>query len=363
VIDPDRGAVPQATPIRASLISGRVTTRSAVVADLERLGLVIVGEGRTAQDARRLARTCQVVVVDDDADLVEATVPGLRRPVVLLHRTGAPPAAGGAALVIPWPIDLHGGREAVRHIDALLHTSTANRAAARTVTQTAAALTSRTIRPPVAPRVPTASTIAAQPSSDERQPALRRRRPRIVVIGASAGGPAALAALLGDLGTLDVPVVVAQHLHPDFADSLTTWLSTTTTARLHRAEDGMLLQARTVVVASAGGDLTVDGRSRCAVHPPSSPSIPNIDRLMLSVAAGYGAAAIGVILTGMGRDGAAGLLAMRQAGALTIAQDEQTSAVYGMPAAAAAGGAAERVLPLSQIGPAITTIIAEQRAP
>jgi two-component system chemotaxis response regulator CheB len=99
-----------------------------------------------------------------------------------------------------------------------------------------------------------------------------------------------------------------------------------------------------------------EGRLRLVEGPERHSCRPSVDVLFESVAAQCGAAAAGVLLTGMGRDGAAGLLAMRRAGALTIAQDEQTSVVYGMPREAAQLGAAMRVLPLEAIGPVVAAL-------
>ena len=112
--------------------------------------------------------------------------------------------------------------------------------------------------------------------------------------------------------------------------------------------------------APSGGNLLVqDDRLRVLCTPPEPGQfhVPGIDASMRSAAEALGPDAVGLLLTGMGRDGAAGLLAMRERGALTIGQDEASSAVYGMPAAAAALGAVDRQLPLDQIGPALCEVL------
>jgi len=119
---------------------------------------------------------------------------------------------------------------------------------------------------------------------------------------------------------------------------------------------GRRLAPGNVTLAPSGGNLLVqDDRLRVLVTPPEPGQfhVPGIDATMHSVADALGPDAVGVLLTGMGRDGAAGLLAMRARGAFTIGQDEATSAVYGMPAAAAALGAVDRQLPIEAIGPAL----------
>jgi two-component system chemotaxis response regulator CheB len=116
----------------------------------------------------------------------------------------------------------------------------------------------------------------------------------------------------------------------------------------------------TVTIAPSGGNLLVQDdrlRTLCTPPEPGQFHVPGIDATFRSIAGALGPAACGVLLTGMGRDGAAGLLEMRQRGAVTVGQDEASCAVYGMPAAAAAAGAVEHVLPLDQIAATILTVV------
>jgi two-component system, chemotaxis family, protein-glutamate methylesterase/glutaminase len=172
----------------------------------------------------------------------------------------------------------------------------------------------------------------------------------IVAVAASTGGPPALAGLLARLGGLRAPVLVVQHLHPDFIDGFVTWMARASALPVQTAAQGTVVQRGGVYIAPAGMHLRLGRDSRLVLsEEPRSLHRPSADVLFESVAEHAGPRGMGVLLTGMGDDGARGLLAMRAAGGLTVAQDEASSAVYGMPRAAVALDAAERVLPLEEI--------------
>jgi two-component system chemotaxis response regulator CheB len=188
----------------------------------------------------------------------------------------------------------------------------------------------------------------------------------VVAIGASTGGPSAIMTVLRALpNDYALPILLVIHLHEMFAPAFAEWLDGQTAIRAAFASDGERVGAHAgrVVLAPPGRHLFVsEGRLRLGDGPERHSCRPSVDTLFESVASGYGAAAMGVLLTGMGRDGAAGLLAMRQAGAATIAQDEATSVVFGMPREAARIGAATRVLPLEAIGAALGALRVGDRA-
>jgi len=175
---------------------------------------------------------------------------------------------------------------------------------------------------------------------------------RLVAIGASTGGPLALARVLARWRPpADTAVVVVQHIDAAFAVHLARWLGEQCGTPVRAIEDGEAL-ARGVVQVAASDDhlrLTHDRRLCYDAHPREAIYRPSIDVFFDSVARHWQRGATGILLTGMGRDGAAGLLALRQAGHATIAQDEASSAVYGMPRAAMQIGAAERVLGIDDI--------------
>jgi two-component system, chemotaxis family, protein-glutamate methylesterase/glutaminase len=181
---------------------------------------------------------------------------------------------------------------------------------------------------------------------------------KIVAIGASTGGVEALISVIADYPANCPPTVIALHMPTPFTQSFARRLDGLTAAQVVEAEDGAPLEVGRVYLAP--GSLThleIAGgsRLRCRLH--SQPTVnghrPSVDVLFESVARSSGAKAVGVILTGMGRDGAAGLLAMRGAGARTIGQNEASSVVYGMPKVAFECGAVERQLPLDDIRPGI----------
>jgi two-component system chemotaxis response regulator CheB len=177
----------------------------------------------------------------------------------------------------------------------------------------------------------------------------------IVAIGASTGGPAALAAVLSGFTALPASVVIVQHLHPDFFGGLVSWMARVTTMPVELAAAGEPLRAGVVTIAPGGVHLKVDAEDRVVLDPqPASLHRPSVDVLFTSLAARAAGRNVGVLLTGMGDDGAAGLLAMRKRGDVTIAQDEATSVVFGMPRAAQRLGAAQHMTPLDKIAALIT---------
>jgi two-component system, chemotaxis family, protein-glutamate methylesterase/glutaminase len=176
----------------------------------------------------------------------------------------------------------------------------------------------------------------------------------IVAIAASTGGPQALTRLLSTLHGLEAPVLVVQHLHPDFVVRFVQWLARHSALPVELATAGAQVRNGTVYLAPANRHLKLDTARRLALDPePRSLHRPSADVLFDSVAMQAGAMGVGVLLTGMGDDGAAGLLAIRRAGGHTIVQDEASSAVFGMPQAAERLGAAEQVLPLERIPEAL----------
>jgi two-component system chemotaxis response regulator CheB len=179
---------------------------------------------------------------------------------------------------------------------------------------------------------------------------------RVVCIGASTGGVEALIRTIGQFPANCPPTLITQHMPANFTASFAARLDRHCDATVTEAVDAAELKSGHVYLAPGGTahlSLTPSGRHCRVQHgEPVSGHRPSVDVLFRSAAAALGGRAVGVILTGMGRDGAAGLLAMRQAGAATLGQDEATCVVYGMPRAAAEIGAVERQLPLDRIAQA-----------
>jgi two-component system, chemotaxis family, protein-glutamate methylesterase/glutaminase len=171
--------------------------------------------------------------------------------------------------------------------------------------------------------------------------------PELVAIGASTGGPQTLRDIICHLPeTFPLPVLVVQHTTAGYADTLVNWLGGAARLPVRVANDGDALDRPGVYIAPTRRHMLVQGRQVVLSDaPPVSLHRPSATVLFRSVAASYGSRAIGVLLTGMGDDGAAGLMEMKQAGGLTVAQDEASSIVFGMPAEAIRIGAADHVLP------------------
>jgi two-component system chemotaxis response regulator CheB len=190
-----------------------------------------------------------------------------------------------------------------------------------------------------------------RPVSEARQSPLER--PRLIAIGSSTGGVEALQILLGGFPADCPPTLIVQHIAASFAPAVARTLDQTCPPHIQLAEPDLPLRDGHVYLAP-GDDrhLTVSGRALCCRLREGervSGHLPSVDVLFASVAKSIGSGAIGILLTGMGSDGAQGLLAMAQAGACTIAQDEATSTVFGMPRAAISLGAAGVVAPIGQI--------------
>ncbi len=190
-------------------------------------------------------------------------------------------------------------------------------------------------------------------------------QPRLVGIGASTGGPPVLHAILSGLPEgFALPVLVVQHIAPGFLPGLVEWLQRSTRLRVGIAEHGTLPQPGCVYLAPDGWQMAVDVDGRIALGrrstvPGGGPSVASLFR---SLAQTSGPAAIGVLLTGMGKDGAAELRAMKERGAVTIAQDGASSVVHGMPGEAIALGGATHVLAADRIAGALA-VLAHQPIP
>jgi two-component system, chemotaxis family, protein-glutamate methylesterase/glutaminase len=185
---------------------------------------------------------------------------------------------------------------------------------------------------------------------------------RAIGVAASTGGPSALRSVLGALPAQpEVPVFVVQHMTAGFTEGLARWLDSAIAAPVRMACDGMVARPG-VWLAPDEQHLTIEPglRMRLDRRDRGGPHRPSADALLCSMAASLGAACVAVVLTGMGDDGSKGVAALVGRGALVIAQDTATSAVAGMPRAAAAAGA-QVVLALEEIGPALAALHPQAR--
>jgi two-component system response regulator WspF len=205
-------------------------------------------------------------------------------------------------------------------------------------------------------------------AGDKRASPLRRQAPaplpphrRLVVVGASAGGPVALAKVLSNLpGDFPAPVIIVQHVDSQFAADLANWLDQQTPLEVRLAQEGDSPQPGQVLLAGREAHLALTNLARLGYtdQPTDTSYRPSIDVFFQSVDRFWRGKVVGVLLTGMGRDGVAGLGSLRRHGHHTIAQNEATSAVYGMPKAAAEARAATEILALEEIGPRLSRLLA-----
>jgi two-component system chemotaxis response regulator CheB len=213
-----------------------------------------------------------------------------------------------------------------------------------------------------------ARTGATWPTRPQVTPAIRSsERNLVIAVGVSTGGPVALETLLRSVPVHTPGMVIVQHMPGRYLHGLVKRLNDKSALTVRLAAAGERVLPGTALIAPGDRHLEIVGDGTWLVRLVNGPAVnhhrPSVDRLFQSVAAHAGPAALGILLTGMGSDGADGLLAMKTAGAWTIAQDEASSVVFGMPKEAIRRGAADRVVPLDRIGREITAWHARRRPP
>lgn len=350
----------RAAPARVVVVEDSLVQRAKLVAVLESDGdIEVVGEATTAVEAIALVASLRPDVVTLDLNIpdgggqyaLEQIMAHTPTPILVLSstvsdRTSAPAVealVGGALLAVPKPTrwtadfesELRRNVRMIRSVPVIRHMRGRLRGA-----------------PPTSP--PTAHA------------AHRRTTPMescVVAIAASTGGPPALATVLQGLSNLAAPVLIVQHIHADFVQGLVDWMARVSPLEVVLAQRGQALRDGCVHIAPGGTHLCISRDWKIdLVSTPATVHRPSADQLFESVALRARDKGIGVLLTGMGDDGAAGLAAMHRAGALTIAQDEATSAVYGMPRAAQRLGAVDQQLPLPSIAAAILRAVQARTA-
>ena len=221
----------------------------------------------------------------------------------------------------------------------------------------------------VAIKVKSAARASVRTKADDKPQARRKDympSGDIVAIGSSTGGVEALLSILSLFPETGPPTVITQHMPATFTASFAARLDRASGAKVQEAVDGALLEPGKVYVAPGGAthlEIVRSAGLRCRLTQgdPVSGHRPSVDVLFNSVAQAVGEKAVGAILTGMGRDGAQGLLAMRKAGARTVGQDEQSCVVYGMPRTAFELGAVEKQASLSSMGQTILDLASARR--
>ncbi len=352
-------AVPPGTgpslPVSVLVVAGTLVRLRQLEEMIKASGFVVAGAARDAAHAEALAAALRPATVLVDLELFGGGLEAIERimavaptPIIVCGAAAEHPEAAIAAgavdvvgaLDVPANSPLY-GEFLCRHL----------RVASRVKVITHPRARLRPRRPSGGPPLRTESGHAARPS--------------VVAIGASTGGPPALATVLGDLPR-DFPaaVLAVQHMAEGFVEGLARWLDEVCPLNVVVAADGERVAAGTVYLAPAGLNLTLRSSFRIELlePPPAQFHVPGIDTTFISVAHVCRARAVGVLLTGMGRDGALGLRTMRDAGAYTIGQDEATSVVWGMPAAAQQVDGVDRELPLGAIAGEVNEAVARVEA-
>lgn len=181
----------------------------------------------------------------------------------------------------------------------------------------------------------------------------------LVAVGASTGGPQVLHRMLADLpADFPAPIAIVQHINAAFAESLAGWLANSCRLKVRLAQDGELLMPGHVLIAPPGMHMIIPFRGRVALKPgvERDGHMPSATVLLESAAKAYGRRALGVILTGMGEDGAAGMAAIKQAGGLTLAQNEESCVVFGMPGAAVERNAVDHLVHGDEVAAALVRL-------
>ncbi len=228
----------------------------------------------------------------------------------------------------------------------------------------AAEVAERSTRPKKAPTAPK----PAAPAPVVVTPGEKPGPTRLIAFGVSTGGPNALRKVFAEFpADVPAPIVVVQHMPAGFTEEFAKSLDKICSLSVRQAEDGTLAEAGTIHIAPGNKHLTVERRHQGALlrlsdDPPKNGHRPSVDVLLHSVAKEYGNSALAVIMTGMGRDGAEGMVEVRKRGGHTVGQDQETSIVYGMPRAAFEMGAVERQVSLSQIAQVVGELVSSDAA-
>ena len=356
-----------ASPIRVLVVDDSAFMRKMVSEIVARdPALCVIGQARDGADALAKLAALQPDVVTLDVEMPVLDGYGTlaqimqRRPTPVLMLSSLTQAGADATLrcLEMGAVDVVGKPSGSISLDI-------EKVAAELLAKikaAAGASVARTVAPPpgkiaVPPpdKNPSLRPLAAAPTSGGEFRA-GREQIKALVIGASTGGPRALQTLIPALpADLGLPIVIVQHMPPGFTASLARRLEQTSPFTAKEAEEGDRLRPGQILVAPGGFHLQFDagGVARLTTEPPVHGVRPSVDITFASLSRLYGAHLLAVLLTGMGRDGARGLKLIQDGGGRTLAEDETTCVVYGMPKAAAELGGVGSLLPLPALAPAI----------
>lgn len=331
---------------RVLIADDSAMARALLRAFLEDAGMEVVAEARNGKEAVELVRQHRPDLVT--MDLVMPVMDGLEAIEIIMHEKAVPILVvssqadaekacqaldSGALEVIPKPdYTPQEAKDFVNKVRLLAGIPVITRLRRRQV---------------AAP--PTVEPAFHWPESGQFK---ARNYQQAFAIASSTGGPQALARILPHLdSTFPAPILIAQHMCDGFVEGMAQWLGTLCSLKVKVAEDGELLKPGCVYVSPSETHLIVTSSHRVALQARINGEIyrPSCDHLLASMAEVYGKDAVGLILTGMGRDGAAGMLKIHQTGGVALAQDEATSVIYGMNHEAVKLGGIHRSLPIEKM--------------
>jgi two-component system chemotaxis response regulator CheB len=352
-------------PVRVLVVDDSAVAREVLSAILRRDGFEVeTAFGAQSAHVRIRNRRPDVVVLDlqmpevDGLEFLEDVMQSIRLPVVVCSSIAQPGAKAairalelGAVDVISKPT---GGLRAMVDTDRRDLSSVVAAAATARFAGGAGhriSVPTRAITRPIVPRIESSAWSG-----------------ETIVIGASTGGTEALREILSEMPENSPPIVIAQHMPAAFTGAFAKRLNAHSAMDVHEAKDGELLVPGVAVVAPGGKHIELEAagrgpRVRVVEGPTVSGHRPSVDVLFHSAARVLGRRAIGVLLTGIGRDGANGLFDLRENGAHTITQSERSCVVYGMPAAAVQLGASRQVADIEDIPAAIVAALPHRAAP
>ena len=321
----------------------------------EEEGIEVVGEARHGREALELVQQLKPDLVTMDLDM--PVMGGMEAIEEIMHTKAVP------ILVVSSESDAEKAYEALQlgALEVINKPAYTPEEAAEFVAKVRLLagipmITHLRRKPPVSPVIAPMDVFAAIERPNFNQ---------VFVIASSTGGPQALAQLLPQLdASFPAPILIAQHMSDGFVTGMAHWLSTLCHLPVKVAEEGETLQPGQVYVSPSEKHLTITGSHRVHLKPCLEKDIyhPSCDQLLKSVAQAYGNNAVGVILTGMGRDGAAGMAAIHAQGGITLAQDEASSVIFGMNQEAINAGVVHRVLPLNDMAAEMLKILQLQPA-
>ena len=354
-------------PIRVLVVDDSAFMRFTISKGLsEAGGFVVVGTARDGQDALEQIPRLQPDVVTLDVEMprldglstLREIMLRFPRPVVMLSSLTTEGASETVQALTLGAVDFAAKPETRANMGAIMD---------EVVLKVRGAASAR-IRggprsgPAVSSRAPAERRAAPLPAgaAGPKPTRPRKAQDKVVIVGASTGGPRALNTVFQDWpANLPAAVVIVQHMPAGFTHSLAERLNTLSPLAIKEAEPGDLLEVGRGLLAPGGFHMTIDENDQIALNqnPPVQGVRPAVDVTMASLAQRYGANTVAVVLTGMGHDGTTGATLIRQAGGRVIAEAESTSVVWGMPRSVIEAGLANEVVPLGEVAAAVKKFV------